>query len=353
MTKTSTPLRTVNLTILVIWLALVALNWHLPTLLAYVNQIVETYKLFGVETGSQMASEHFRVIYDGPAVEDGEMDVSQLASSLLALGKLIENADAIRTGEQGRVRVRVKADMKRGSFDVAIAVHGLVESALAWAITPQGTATLSLLGLFGITVPDVVGHGAKGVIQVVRWLRGRRVSSQIIEDGNTMLVTEDGDRLAVDPTVARMVQEPSIRQPLERFTEPLREEGLNQIRFEERPGVVSEHIESTEASAFTAASGGDPNSSDTFRATYQIKRLFFERGRKWRLSNGAQTIQAEISDEVFWKKIDASEEVFSKEDYLVCVVRMDQWLSTAGLRTEYTVVHVEDHSSPLKQGKLL
>ena len=53
-----------------------------------------------------MAEAHFRIIYDGPAVEDGEMDVSQLASSLLALGKLIEQADAIRTGEGGRVKVR-------------------------------------------------------------------------------------------------------------------------------------------------------------------------------------------------------------------------------------------------------
>jgi hypothetical protein len=300
-----------------------------------------------------MAGEHFRVIYDGPAVEDGEMDVSQLAPSLLALGKLIENADAVRTGEAGRVRVRVRADMKRGSFDVAIAVHGLVETALAWAMTPDGAGTLALLGLVGVNVIGVAGGTARGVVQVVRWLRGRRVSGQLIEDGNTTLVTEDGDRLVVDPTVARMVQDPSIRQPLERFTEPLREEGVDKIRFEKNEGVVSEIIESAEASAFTAASGGDPNSSDTFRATYQIKRLFFERGRKWRLSNGAQTIQAEITDELFWAKIDASEETFSKEDYLVCIVRMDQWLSAAGLRTEYTVVRVDDHIYPPKQDRLI
>lgn len=300
-----------------------------------------------------MVAEHFRVIYDGPAVEDGEMDVSQLASSLLALGKLIENADAIRTGEAGRVRVRVKADMKRGSFDVAIAVHGLVESAIAWAMTPQGGATLGLLGVSGITVSSVVGHASKGVIQVVRWLRGRRVAGQTIESGNTILIAEDGERLTVDATVARMVQDPSIRQPLERFTEPLRDDGVEQIRFEERPGAVTESIEASEADAFAAAAGSDPNSSDTFRGTYQIKRLFFERGRKWRLSNGAQTIQAEITDEEFWRKIDASEEAFSKDDYLICVVRMDQWLTPSGLRTEHTVVRVEDHIAPPKQDKLL
>ncbi len=298
-------------------------------------------------------SEHFRVVYDGPAVEDGEMDVSQLASSLLALGKLIESADAIRTGEAGRVRVKVKADVKRGSFDVGIAVHGLVDSALTWAMTPVGAGTLGLLGFSGISVTGTAKAAGKGVIQVVRYLRGRRISSKVIEDGNTTLIIEDGERVPVDPVVARMVQEPSIRQPLEKFTEPLREDGVDEIRFEEREGVASERIRAVEAPSFTASGAADPNSSATFPATYQIKRMFFERGRKWRLSNGAQTIQAEIADEAFWKRIDALEESFAKEDYLVCMVRMDQWLSPAGLRTEYTIVRVDDHISPPKQEKLL
>jgi hypothetical protein len=141
-----------------------------------------------------MGDDHFRVVYNGPAVEDGEMDVAQLASSLLALGKLIENADAIRTGEAGRVKVRVKSDVKRGSFDVGIAVHwidGIKDAAIAWALTPEGAGTLALLGFLGFNVKDVTLAGGKGLIQVVRWLKGRRVAKQItLQDGNTTLITE-------------------------------------------------------------------------------------------------------------------------------------------------------------------
>lgn len=300
-----------------------------------------------------MAGDHFRVVYDGPAVEDGEMDVSQLAASLLALGKLIENADAIRTGEPGRVKIRVKSDLKRGSFDVGIAVHwadGLKDAAIAWAYTREGAGTLALLGFLGLTVKDAVVVGGRGVIQVVRWLRGRRVTSQItLSDGNTTIVAEDGERLDVDSTVARMVDDPNIRQPLEKFTEPLRDEGVDEIRFEDKPGIPAERIGAEEAAAFEAAAESDPSSSSTFRATYQIKRLFFDRGRKWRLSNGAQTIQAEIVDEQFWARVNASEMSFAKEDYLVCQVRMDQWLSPTGLRTEYVIVRVEQHIAAPKQ----
>jgi hypothetical protein len=303
-----------------------------------------------------MAGDHFRVVYDGPAVEDGEMDVSQLASSLLALGKLIENADAIRTGEAGRVKIRVKSDLKRGSFDVGIAVHwidSLKDATLAWALTPEGAGTLAILGLLGFNVKDTAIAGGRGVIQVVRWLRGRRVTRQVVlQDGNTTLITEDGEQLEVNAIVARLVDDPSIRQPLEKFTEPLREDGVEEIRFEDQPGIAAERIVSAEAPAFTAAAGAEPSSSSTFRATYQIKRLFFDRGRKWRLSNGAQTIQAEIEDEGFWARVDASDVSFAKEDYLVCMVRMDQWLTTAGLRTEYVIVHVEQHLPALKQSTL-
>lgn len=303
-----------------------------------------------------MGEDHFRVVYDGPAVEDGEMDVAQFASSLLALGKLIENADAIRSGEQGRVRVRVQSDLRRGSFDVGIAIHwldGFKDAAIAWAMTPQGSGTISLLGLLGITLKDVSIAGGRGLIQTVRWLRGRRVVSRIsLNDGNTTLVLEDGDQIDVHPTVARLAEDSNVRQPLEKFTEPLREDGVEEIRFEAQPGVADERIVATEAASFVASSAGDPSSSTTFRATYQIKRLFFDRGRKWRLSNGAQTIQAEIEDEGFWARVDASEESFSKEDYLVCRVRMDQWFTATGLRTDYAIEKVEQHIPAPKQSPL-
>ena len=303
-----------------------------------------------------MTPTHIRVIYDGPAVEDGEMDVSQFASSLLALGKLIENADSIRTGEQGRVRVRVQADLKPGSFDIGIAVHwldSLKDTAIAWALTPEGAGTLALLGLLGLNVKDAAALGGKGVLQVVRWLKGRHVTSRVtLADGNTELITDDGDRLTVHPSVAQLVDEPSIRLPLEKFTDPLREDGIEEIRFEDLPGQAVEKITAHEAEDFTANAGSEPTSTASFKATYQIKRLFFDRGRKWRLSSGAQTITAEIEDEHFWLKVEASQLSFAKDDFLVCTVRMDQWFSPSGLKTEYTVEKVEQHIPSAKQAGL-
>lgn len=294
-----------------------------------------------------MARDQFRIVYDGPAVEDGEMDIAKLAGSLLALGKLIERAHAIRTGSDGGVKVMVRSDIQRGSFDVGIAVQWLdvaMTTILDWASTKEGDSAISLLGLLGISVTGVACSGGKGLLQVVRWLKGRSVKRQIhLKEGNTTLIADDGEQLDVDSLVARLVEEPTIRQSLERFTEPLREDGLVEIRFEETPGSVSERILADEAEIFSTHVGTEPTSSSHFKATYQIKRLYFDRGRKWRLSNGLQTIYAEIQDDTFWAKVEGSQVSFAKGDYLVCRVRMDQWLTAAGLRTEFTILEVEHH----------
>jgi len=297
-----------------------------------------------------MTKSHIRVVYDGPSVDDGEMDVSQLASSLLAFGKLIEATDAIITGEAGRIRVRVQSDVKRGSFDVGIvvALDSAWDAAKAWVMSPAAAETGLVLSLLGVSLKD----GAKGVIQTVRWLRGRKVAKKVVlADGNTELIADDGEALTVPDAVARLADDPQVRQPLERFTEPLRDDGIELIRFE--GDDTGEAITAAEAPAFEATAGGDPTSSSRFNATYQIKRLYFEPGKKWRLSNGSQAILAQIEDRSFWDRVGKSEESFSANDYLVCEVRIDQWLGPSGLKTEYAVERVLEHIPAPTQPKMI
>ena len=299
-----------------------------------------------------MEKSHIRVVYDGPAVDDGEMDVSQLASSLLAFGKLIETTDALISGEPNRIRVRVQSDVRRGSFDVGLVVQldSAWDAAKAWVMSPEGLTTSTLLSLLGLNAGTVTN----GLIQTVRWLRGRKLARKtVLADGNTELETDDGDTLIVSNGVARLADEPLVRTPLERFTDPLRDDGIETIRFEEQPGEPLEKIEATEAPSFEAVAGAEPTSTTHFTSTYQIKRLYFEPGKKWRLSNGSQAIFAEIEDSRFWERVARSEEAFSANDYLVCNVRMDQWLGPSGLKTEYAIEEVVEHIPALKQPPML
>lgn len=296
-----------------------------------------------------MSENHFRVIYEGPSVEDGEMEIGQLAPSLLALGKLVEALDMIATGETGRVRVLVRPDPKPGSFDIGLSLD-FVHSVKAWLLSPEVQAVGALLTLLGLSGKDL----AAGLIPAVRWLSKRHVEKKVtLADGNVRLEVNGGNTIIVLPAVARAIDDVAVRQQLEKFTEPLRQEGLNAIRFKD-DGGVQEQITTADAPAFTASHGREPTSQATFQATYQIKRLYFERGKKWRLSNGTQSVLVHIEDKSFWKRIDAAEVAFSADDYLVCEVRMDQWFDGAvGLKTEYVVLRVLQHIPAPKQDRFV
>jgi hypothetical protein len=294
-----------------------------------------------------VSENHFRLIYDGPAVDDGEMEIGQLAPSLLAFGKLVEALDTIATGEIGRVRVMVRADPKPGSFDIGLSLD-FIQSVKTWLLSSDVQAVSNLLALLGVSGVGVAG----GLIQLVRWLNKRPIQQKTtLADGNVRIEVQGGNNIIVLPAVARAIDDMTVRQQLERFTEPLRQDGVNTIRFRDEEGL-EEQIDTADAPAFTASPGGEPTSQAKFQATYQIKRLYFERGKKWRLSNGAQTILAQIEDDAFWKRIEAADVAFSADDYLVCEVRMDQWFDgIAGLKTEYVVTQVLNHIPAPKQDR--
>ena len=292
-----------------------------------------------------MSENHFRIIYDGYAVEDGQMEIGQLAPSLLALGKLVEALDAIGSGDTGRVRVMVRSDLRPGSFDIGLTLD-FVHSVKEWLLSPTGAAVASALSILGVTTKD-------GLIQTIRWLKGRPIKTKItLEDGKVRIETGDNDIFIIPAPVARAMEDTNARQQLERFTEPLREDGIDNIRFEPKEMIFKEQISAAEAEYFLAAPGAEPTSQSRFTATYQIKRLYFEPGKKWRLSNGAQTILAEIEDEQFWKLVEGADVSFSADDYLVCTVRMDQWMNATGLKTEYVVENVLQHLPAPKQGRI-
>jgi hypothetical protein len=57
----------------------------------------------------------FQIVYDGPSVRNGEMDVRELAPALMAIADLCQEANTILNGSDAVVGVNIKA-IRRGSF---------------------------------------------------------------------------------------------------------------------------------------------------------------------------------------------------------------------------------------------
>lgn len=72
---------------------------------------------FGTDNGRMSASVHFSIQYGGPALENHQMDLRELAPALLALSTLLEQAGKDAYPEAEKVRVNVQGNFRGGSMD--------------------------------------------------------------------------------------------------------------------------------------------------------------------------------------------------------------------------------------------
>jgi hypothetical protein len=94
--------------------------------------------------------------------------------------------------------------------------------------------------------------------------------------------------------------------------------------------------------AFTPGDGGEGAGTDTLipRQRLQITTVNFDKGGKWKLSDGDRARVYTISDNDFLREVDQGRK-FGKGDQLVCEVVMRQWLNAEGnLKMQYEITRV-------------
>ena len=290
----------------------------------------------------------FRITYDGPALEMSEMDVRELAPALLAIGDLLTVSTQALCGDKVKPQVNVKGSFKTGSFgidfvlatDLLTKVRDLFASDSAAAIA-NASAILAALGL-------VTNKTCKGLLQVLKWLRGRKIQ-RVETKENTAILYVDDDHIEIERAVLALLRDVAVREATARMLEPLSREGITTF-CAGSDDACSAIITSDEVSWFAAPEAQDDLLVDEKRKmAFSIVSLAFKEDNKWRLHDGNSTISAAISDADFQRKVDTNQVNFAKGDVLVCEVRVRQWQSASGTRTEYEVTHVLEHRTAARQ----
>lgn len=286
----------------------------------------------------------FHLVYDGPALEEHRMDVRALAPALLAMGDLVERANLILNGDQVKVSVDVHASFKSGSFGIDMDLaQSLWQKVLDLAGSNPAVSMATICGLLGFSARDALG----GVVQVIRWLRGRGVTRiEPLENGLVRLFVND-EHLDTEERVVKLVQDYKLRKALEGvIADPLEREGITSVSTVEDKKVTV-HIERLESSYFKAPTPQDEAlSEDTYTASLQVLNLAFQDGNKWRFTEGGgSTFHAVVLDEAFLKRVQLNQEQFSKDDIIRATVRRVQKVTKDGLRADYEVLQVLEHRS--------
>ncbi|MBA4000568.1 hypothetical protein [Brevundimonas sp.] len=287
-----------------------------------------------------MSQATFKLVYDGDALKEGEMDVADLAPALLAMGEFVRASAHAVYGDEARVSVKVRAT-NEGSFEVLFAM-AVDAASHAWEFWKkddvQAAAQLaSLMGLSGVGV----GGGA---IWAIRKLRGQpAILKSASEPGSVEIETPTG-LIVVPEGVGRIVVDRAVRLALERLVaDPLEKEGIDTVIFAQ--GERAEKIQEFEASWFrTPLTIEADEFISRYTRAFSIMSLHFTAGKKWRLSDGRGPAKLiAIDDEDFNGKVARNEVRFAKGDILICEVVETSRRTDAGFKSEFEIIRVIEH----------
>ncbi len=292
-----------------------------------------------------MSTAHFSVTYNGPALDNHEMDARDLAGALLAVGDLVGDAANALYGEGVKTTVKVRASFPAGSFGIDLSLHqNILHSIVALLDGHTAEAMANASGILGLIW---------GMVNLVKWLRNRRIRSVEKRRDNLLAVLlEDGDSQEFDERVLKLFQDLKSRNSLSKVLSPVAKSGIDGVIFKEGSSEAIEIVKNELGYFDVPVQPDDLLIDETRTMALSIVSLAFKEENKWRLSDGSSTIYAGISDKEFLKKVDENLVSFSKGDVLMCRVRVKQWQDVSGVKTDYVVEEVLEHRPGRRQMKL-
>ena len=298
---------------------------------------------------TDMAASFLSINYDGPILENGEMDIADLAPALLAMGKLFEEANRVINGDKSTLSVRVRAGFQKGSFEVELhLLQGWIAYARDILAGSNATALANLCGFLGFSG----GGAAIGLFKLLRIAKGRQPSrARILEDGNVELeFPDEAAPIVVPHQTVQLFRDVKVRKAASAAVKPLEREGIESISVRE----TGKHKDEAKAVvlkkdllSFRAPDGQDTLIIDSKSVTaFSIINLSFNDDGKWKLSDGQNIVWASIEDDDFVASVDRNEISFTKGDILLCEVVVQQWQTDTGLKTDTKIVKVLEHRHP-------
>lgn len=302
----------------------------------------------------------FQIVYSGPALENNEMDIRELAPALLAVADLLEETNQAIYGDDSKITVNVHGTFKSGSFGIDFSVIQNIGQNLLVALNSPGvTACANLLQLLGIFQSDglinFIKKLGKDKIGAIDDIGENKVNIHIIRTETKTETTTKEEIFTADKDILVLFKNPKIRGSLEKiFTEPLNRPGIDEVKTisdESKEKYIS--VKKEESEIFTMPDMQDEvlgsNDSEAF---LQVVSLSFKEDNKWRFARGENVFYATMADVDFLNKINNNEEYFSKDDILKVILNSKDILTNKGIKLEYKVVKVLEHRPAKIQLKL-
>ena len=274
--------------------------------------------------------------YQGPAVDDGTMNVYDAAANMVAFSNFVVAATHKLYGDDVQVTAEITA-FKHASFGTD----------LLFQVVGAAAAALPLL-------PDIVSVATtvKDSIELYRFLKGEEPTKVVHNDNHSVNVTNNsGNVIVVNTPALHLTLDRKAGEAAAQFIgEALSKPGVNQIEIAS-DGKALVQATKYEAQFYHPIGGEDTLTESVVRMGLVIESLSFKDGNKWKMWNGAESLGYAMEDEDFIGRVNNGE-AFRKGDILICDVRVKQTKSNGALKLHRAITKVHDHKTGLEQQPL-
>ena len=263
------------------------------------------------------------IAYTGTAVNNGTMDVAELAPALLALSNLIGEANQILNNDGSMIEVRVSAHFERGSFEMFLELSRTLAQQIKLFFSEENYSlndVLTALGL-GSTLSGI------NVLELYRWLKGKQPQKvERVDDSKVRVFFEEESR-EISIGAWRLYRSEKTKKQIAGVVQPLKKEGVDAVEFRDAENKnVVEKITDDEVEYFSTPAQEEELQEfvSSQQLMLRIVNISFERGLKWRFDDGNEKFYADVKDENFLSAIEAGRIFFGCGDGIVAEVETKQ-----------------------------
>jgi len=270
--------------------------------------------------------------YEGPALQDGAMDVYQTSANMIAFTEFMVAAVKETYGDSAQAKAEVSG-FEQGSFvtNILLSVGGMAAT------------------IFTALTPDQLLEVVKGAFEVWKHLKGKP-PAEVSQIGQQINVTNnDGQIINVRTESFTLVMNPKAADAVDKFVnQALSVEGVDALRLGNEAKPIA-HVAANEAAYFVPVAAVVPMSDNTLQMILTVISPVFQDGNKWRFSDGGSSFSAGILDGDFLMRVDKGIERFGKGDVLEVEMRIVQSRTGQKVSVEREILKVLRHINPNEQ----
>ena len=263
--------------------------------------------------------------YDGPALAEHSMDVSDLAPALLGLSEIAKIANRQINGEQSSVKVFISVDTEQKCFQFNIEIAQTLLQHVSLILHNGHVATAKDIAEW----IGIIGSSTFGVFKAYKWIVKQKVTLtelSIKDVGGNVVMTNVDNSVTINKHAYYLMGDPDVIRNVKNVVKPLTKEGYDKLQFEKEGEVVDEisAAEGQEIYAMNAESLEVQQlvNKTTFPAKVKVKKPDLLGDSQWSFIFH-KAIVAKIEDVGWLERFHSAEISILPGSYLDVMLRME------------------------------